>query len=123
MNKQDFDPGDQRFQDRSRQTLDQCLADMDAATVSRLNRIRHAALTETRTFSWRSWALASGLVTASAVVLAMISVAMTGALHQPSLPVSVDTSLADLELLASDENLEMLEELEFYAWLQTELDG
>ena len=118
MNKQDFEHTDQRFLDRSRQALDRSLEDMDAATLSRLNRIRHAALAETKAPGWHWWVPASGLATACAVL-----VAVNLSLREPSTPTQVESPLGDLELLASNENLEMLEELEFYAWLETELEG
>jgi len=118
VSKQGFDQPDKRLVDRSRQALDHALEDLDAATISRLNRIRHTALAETRARRWHWWIPASGLATACAVL-----VAVNLSPRAPGTPTQVESPLGDLELLASSENLEMLEELEFYAWLETELDG
>ena len=118
MNEKDLEHTDQRFLDRSRQALDRSLEDMDAATLSRLNQIRQAALAETKTPRLPWWVPASGLATACAVL-----VAVNLSLREPTTPTQVESPLGDLELLASNENLEMLEELEFYAWLETELEG
>jgi hypothetical protein len=118
VSKKGFDHPDQRLVDRSRQALDQSLEDLDAATISRLNRIRHTALAETRARRWQWWIPAGGLATACAFL-----VAVNLSPRAPSRPTQVESPLGDLELLASKENLEMLEELEFYAWLETELDG
>ena len=103
--------------DRSRQALDQSLEDLDAATISLLNQIRHTAQAETSARRWHWWLPVSSLATACAILVAINLSPRT-----PTKPTQVESSLGDLELLASSENLEMLEELEFYAWLETELD-
>ena len=118
MKKQGFEQTDQLLLDRCRQALDRSLEDIDAASLSRLNRIRQTALAEARISRWHWWIPASGLATACAVLL-IVNLSW----REPSGPTAIESPLGDLELLASNENLEMLEELEFYAWLQTELEG
>jgi hypothetical protein len=118
VNKQANDQAEQQLLERSRQALDQSLEDMDAATLSRLNQIRQAALAPGASRNWQWWIPASGLATACAIM-----VAVNFSLRDPVTPATVTSPLSDLDLLASNEDLEMLEELEFYAWLETELEG
>ncbi len=118
MNKQGPDPAEQLFLDRSRQALDQSLEELDAASLSRLTQMRHAALAADSRPPRQWWIPATGLASACALV-----VAVNISLREPDRPASIQTPLSDLELLASNEDLEMLEELEFYAWLETELKG
>lgn len=107
-----------------REQLDMDVRDLDAATASRLNRARQRALDvglrRRRTRGWLPFALA----TATAVLLALT---LTLRSSDPTLqaPTLAAPAVADdFELLAAGEDLEMIEDLEFYAWLeQQSLDG
>ena len=96
-----------------------CLRDsaenLDAATRSRLNRARQAALAElpgSRRFR-PAWAVAA------TVAIAIVA----ASLWRPGLPPMTPDPLAgpapDLELLLA-EDMEMLEDLDFYVWLAAE---
>ena len=99
--------------------FDESVLRMDAATQSRLNRSRQRALAELRDHggTWRRqwWIPAAGVATAVVVAITMLS--------QKSLLQEIPASaLSDFEVIMAGENLEMLEELEFYRWLDTEAE-
>ena len=85
-------------------------------TLSRLNQGRHRALAELQRASsvgpWLRWLPATGI--AAAALLAVM--VMRG-------PDGVDTiegpaTASDFEMLLEEDSLDMLEELEFYYWLE-----
>jgi hypothetical protein len=99
--------------------FDESVQRMDAATQSRLNRSRQRALAElgAHSGSWRRqrWIPAAGVATAVVVTVAMLG--------QRSLLQEIPASApSDFEVIMAGENLEMLEELEFYRWLDTEAE-
>lgn len=107
-----------QFEQRSKQLFDQSTAALDAATRSRLTRARYRALEELAPAAQRGWRwslVPAGAVAATALV-AWLLVSQT--------PPTADTGLqgaqlTDLEILLSEEDLEMLDEdLEFYGWLE-----
>lgn len=110
------------FLDQVRDVLDQSTASMDAQTASRLNRARQQALDlglkPRSRWAWPSLALATA---------ASLTLALSLILRMPdtaSLPTAAEDLSQDLELLAGNEDLELIENLEFYAWLeQQSLDG
>lgn len=99
---------------KMKQAFDESVDGLDAATLSRLNRGRQAALAEVRRgeHNWMRWMPATGV--AAAVLLAVF--VMRG-------PAEIDVITApanDLDILLSEESIEMLEDLEFYSWLDSE---
>jgi hypothetical protein len=117
MNKID-EQGDQRMAQEAKKVFDESVDGLDAATLSRLNRGRQAALSQAarRGKEWRRWTPAAGV--AAAVLLAVITLRGPGEVDVITAPAS------DLEILLGEESIEMFEELEFYSWLETqELDG
>jgi hypothetical protein len=108
---------------------------LDAATRSRLNRARQRALDELRprrrVSPWLWPAAATAAVAALAVTVMLGRLPPAGSDLAAPLPEAV----ADLEILLPGEapaDLEMMEDLEFYAWLdeasspeelRAELDG
>ena len=95
--------------------------DIDGATASRLNRARQAALAQLprrrRAAHWLAPALSTAAVGALAVGL-WLNPGIDR--DVPVLNPSADLTAADMDLLLADDSLEMLEELEFYAWLDAE---
>jgi len=103
------------FLRRVRADLDRSCSALDGQTLSRLNRIRHAAL-ERKAQPRRAPVLLpfGGLVTAVVLVFAVM-------LNEPTqvpdaLPSGAE-QLEYLDLLSSTEDLDFYEELEFYQWL------
>lgn len=108
------DKVDERIAADAKQAFDQSVDGLDAATLSRLNRARQAALEELAqpNRGWQQWMPATGL--AAVVLLAVF------AFRGPAELDVINTSATDLEILLSEENIEMLEDLEFYSWLATQ---
>lgn len=110
-----------------RAQLDADAAGLDAATLSRLNRARQAALDaglRPRRRPWWHWSLVA-MASSAAVVLALALTLRTPEIAAPVAPVALEQpEVDDLELLVAGEDLELIENLEFYAWLeQQSLDG
>ncbi len=115
-----------RFEKRATELLRDGTDSLDASTRSRLNRARQAALDALPVQPNRglrpAWALAS------AAALALIVVGIWRNLPEPAdiasqLPAMADAGTlpaGDLELLLAEENLDMLEDLEFFSWLAAE---
>ena len=109
---------DEQLAAEAKSAFDQSVDGLDAATLSRLNRGRHAALAEASRSGreWRRWAPAPGV--AAAALLLVFTMRGPGEIDALTGPAT------DLEILLSEESIEMLEDLEFYSWLDTqELDG
>lgn len=108
---------DREWIDRIKSHLDQQTEQLDAGVLSRLTRARHRALEAGRGsaagWPWKHWMPlpVAGLAAAATVLLAL---ALT--LGTPETG-SNGTPLEDLDLLASADQLELYENLEFYAWL------
>jgi hypothetical protein len=108
-----------------RSQLNEDARDFDAATASRLNRARQRALDEglaRRRSRYRF--LAYALTASIAAMLAVSLLVRIPERTEPMPTVAAPTTADDLELLAGSEELEMIENLEFYAWLELQsLDG
>ena len=100
---------------KAKALFDDSVERLDAATLSRLNQSRHAALEQLhsgRTMgAWGRWVPITGVAAA-----ALITVMVVRGPQPEDLPTA---SVTDFEILLDGESLEMLEELEFYSWLET----
>jgi len=109
-----------RLQDRASALFDASVQSLDAQTRSRLNRGRQRALAElgpgVRHPAWLRWAPAAGI---AAVAVVAVFIGTGRPRIDESLPAS---TAADLEILLDSEALEMLEDLEFYSWIQLDED-
>lgn len=105
---------DEQLAHDAKQAFDQSVDELDAATLSRLNRGRQAALAAARqpVRQWLRWVPATGV--AAAALLVLLTQQGPGDVEVIAAPA------VDLEILLSEESIEMLEELEFYSWLDTE---
>ena len=110
---------------RARDLLDESALALDAATMSRLNRARQAALARHAPRRRAAWMLMpAGVAGACALLLAV------GMWHgrspqnepAPAQPAVAGSAMnpADLDLIASGDNLEMMQDLDFYAWLDAQ---
>jgi hypothetical protein len=111
---------DETLTQRSKQLFDASAESLDAATCSRLNRARQAALAEARPRSGFStltpWVPAAGV--AAAAVFAMV-LWNERPIDEPLIQ---QASTSDFEILLDDDNLEMLSDLEFYSWIDLEAE-
>jgi len=106
---------------QARSALDESARSLDAATLSRLNQARHAALAQRRSRPPR-WLLPAGLASASVLLLAVF----TWHGYRPDVgsaefPLSAKSaSSSDIDLVSSDDGPEFYQDLEFYAWLDAQ---
>ncbi len=106
---------DEELARQAKELFDDSVERLDAATLSRLNRSRHEALAElerTRPVGqWARWMPATGVVAAAVVAV----VVWQGVPTEGPLPAT--NSVTDFEILLGEDSLEMLEDLEFYSWI------
>ncbi len=111
---------DQSFVTKAKDVFDQSVQALDAETQSRLNRSRHEALAQAGPRighgQWLRWVPATG-VAATAVVAVVV---LTG--RPPVDELTLPAIASDFEILLDQESFEMLEELEFYSWIDLEAD-
>lgn len=108
--------GRTELETRAKELYDAGVAGLDGATRSRLAQARARALEsarQRRPFVPGRWWLPAGAV--AAAVLAAVLVLEAPQAPAPAVEL---TALGDLDILLGDEDLELLEELEFYAWLE-----
>jgi len=114
MKKRNDMAGDEAFANKAKVLFDESIAGLDAETRSRLNRGRQAALAELSPDRrvWVQWVPAAGV--AAAAILAVVL--WTG--NQPPNEIAPAASATDFEMLLNEDSLEMLEDLEFYSWIE-----
>ncbi len=104
------------LEQRSRTLFEASVRNLSADIRSRLTQGRHAAiagLKQPQPATLHKWLPAAG---AAVVALAVTAVLFTGAMLRR--PASEATLAADdLALLLEDDSLDLIEEIEFYAWL------
>ena len=115
------DAGDEAFVRQLKSVLDAGNAHLDGHVRSRLTRARHAALEQARpapAFWARQWAPAAGV--AAAAVLAVLL--WPGARQSSTIDAQVvdEAGPNDLEIVFAEENLDLLEDLDFYEWVDAE---
>jgi hypothetical protein len=127
LTREDRASEDRKFARHAGARLRESAAELDAATQSRLNRARQRALEElTDKRGVRTgWMVPVGVAAAAAIVVVGVwqSDGTPGGSMQ-TLPATAE-QLDDFELLLDDglldeDDLEMIEDLEFFAWLATE---
>ena len=101
---------------KTKALFDDSVARTDAATQSRLNQARQRAMAELDTGRhWSGSWLPAGVAAAAAVVLVAVMLGRTPDVgSELEATVTTDT---DLQMLLTTDDLELIEELEFYAWL------
>ena len=95
--------------------FDDSVERLDAATLSRLNQGRQQALLEIRETGpggqWARWVPAGGVAAAAVVAVVM----WQGAPVENSAPAA--GAATDFEIMMGEDSLDMLEDLEFYSWV------
>ena len=114
MNERKDDAAENAFVERAKQHFDESVANLDGETRSRLNRGRQAALAEIASGgrAWIDWAPAAGVAAAAVVAVVM----WTG--NPPADELTPSGATADIEILLTEDSFEMLEDLEFYSWIE-----
>jgi len=121
--KRERDHDRSAFEERTRAVFERSVADLDAGTRSKLTRARLRALRELeRPALARQWLAGNAQTVAAALAVAAAGVGwlVVSTLSTPEAPMSPVgiAEVSDFELLLGDDDLELIEELEFYAWLE-----
>ena len=114
----DMKKSDEHLAQEAKALFDASVDELDGATLSTLNQGRHRALEEAHSprGEWLRWVPAAGIATA---VLVAVMVTLPG----PSDVEVMPAAMADMEILLGEDSIEMLEELEFYSWLDMAAEG
>ncbi|GEM_PF-412867 len=119
----DLTTDEQRLATAAGDLLRRSADELDAATLSRLNRARQAAVAGLPPAGarpgWLTPAYSAGAVALLVVGVWLGRTGDPGAL--PDQTAAQPLVAQDLDVLLAGENLEMMEELEFYAWLDPAL--
>lgn len=116
---QDQNPDQTAMQDIKRE-LDRSCERLDAATLSRLNRIRHEAL-ENPVAGFNQWRVFAS----SAFIACMLVLAVSFYFNPVDEMASDELALSELEameILSAEEGLDFYEDIEFYEWLSMNED-
>ena len=109
------EPGENELERKARALFESSVERLDARTRSKLTQARNRALDEVKNGAVRRrwiWAPAGGVALAAIVAIVLSS----GGLH--SSPETATLALEDIDIVADSENFEMLEDVEFYMWLE-----
>lgn len=128
MSKDNENPradGDRKFAEKAGALFRQSADELDAATLSRLNQARQAAISQVsggkaRFAGWSPWVPATGMAAAAAVAVVMWN---GGRQIEPDMTFAPLAEVSDFEILLDEDSLDMLEDLEFYAWLGAESES
>lgn len=123
---------DDSFVEQAGRRLRDGVKTLDATTRSRLNRARRKALLELRDRSrMQRWIADQWGPAVGATFIALLAAGLwfgvgmqTASENMPMQTAGAPVDLgdvADLDMLLADENLEMIEDLQFYLWMDAEL--
>lgn len=91
--------------------LDQSIEDLDPGIVSKITRARYTVL-EKQKSKWITWGIPiTGIASTAALILIAFNL-----FFSQNLQIKTE-QLEMVEILSSEQNLELFENLEFYAWL------
>lgn len=115
MNEPNDNAANEAFEKRAKAQFDNSVEELDAATLSRLNQGRHAALEALHggrpLAAWGRWVPLTGVAAAALVTVMLV--------RGPEMAPLPGDAVADFEILLEGENLELYEDLEFYSWLDS----
>lgn len=113
------DKDHKEFEQKTRELFAREVAGLDGATRSRLNQARQRALAELDRPAWSLTRLPVPQAAVAAVAVAVVSglLLMRGGVS-PVEPAPEFATASDIEILLAEDDMEFLEELEFYAWLE-----
>ena len=111
---------DRKLEQRAKAVFDESVASLDGQTQARLARARQAALREVEPKAadrnGRRWMPAAGLA-AAALAAVGIAVFRDRSDNQTLAKNQRATPLEDMDLLAADDDLDIVQDLDFYSWL------
>jgi hypothetical protein len=103
------------FENKARALFEDSVERLDARTRSKLTQARNRALDEVQQGAARRrwiWAPVGGLALAAVVAVVMVSGGLRSSGETDGL------ALEDIDIVADSESFEMLEDVEFYTWLE-----
>lgn len=103
-----------------RDVLDAEADSLDGATLDRLRRARQRALKQETGHPILDWLPAGNVATATGAVAAVAAVAVLTFWLGVINPQTRVNTIEDVELLASMDNTELYENIEFYEWLESQ---
>lgn len=122
---------DENWASRTRELLDHHAEQLDAVQVRRLQQARQRALASARRPQFKHLAFGLSAATAASLLLLVLmnpkpdqSIMPTRAITAPTqttiapIKKAVTLPAADLELIANPDEYALLQDLEFYAWLE-----
>jgi hypothetical protein len=113
--------------EQAKSLLDESARDLDAATLSRLNRARQASLQLRTPRVRRSWLMPASVASACVLLMALAVWQRPFLSSQPggvtTMKNPVGLSDGDADIVSSEDTLEFYQDLEFYAWLDAEQDN
>jgi hypothetical protein len=104
------------FEDKARALFEDSVERLDASTRSKLTQARNRALDQVNKGAMRRrwlWAPAGGIALAAIVAVVLLNAGGSRSGADPAL------ALEDIDIVADSENLDMLEDVEFYMWLDS----
>ena len=114
---------DELFLQRAKSVFDQSVDDLDGAARSKLNQARNTAIELADAGAvdigrWQRWVPATGIAAAAVVAVFVWN-------GSPRVDTVDQVPVSDFEILLTEDSFEMLEDLEFYSWLEidTQLDA
>ena len=115
MNGTDPSTRDEALETRSKAAFDASVSELDPNIRSRLRRARHAAIEQAEDSRRASWWIPALSTAAAAVLMMWLTPVFRQPQPQPSEALAARAE--DMNLLMNEDNLELIEDMEFYAWL------
>jgi len=114
---------DRALEERTKLLFDGSVSSLDPQTRSKLTQARYRALEElegSAPAGWRPRWIPAGVLAAGVLVLVMLWQGQPAV--SPGTPAFDVAALSDLEIILGDGDLGLLQELEFYAWLDEQAE-
>ncbi len=111
-----------QFEENAKRVFEESVERLDASRLSALNQARHRALDELEQVRgatvWQRLLPVSGAAVAAVLVTVLVLRTGEPLIEVPGIELPQAQEASDFEILVTEDSLEMLEELEFYSWLE-----
>ena len=111
-----------KFEENARRVFAESVEQLDASRLSALNRARHRALDELEQARgatvWQRLLPVGGVAVAAVLVTTFVIRTGDTVVDVPVFEIPQASETSDFDILVTGDSLEMLEELEFYSWLE-----